>query len=126
MSGEEEPFRYSAQATVLVRSSDVETVRTAMERSLELQGRGVAVARNYESQSQFIYTALNEIKPEMIAEATRNAREAARQFAEDSGSEVGKIMRATQGLFTIEDVDSSMPHRKIVRVVTTVDFLLTD
>ncbi len=126
MSGEEEPFRYSAQATVLVRSSDVETVRTAMERSLELLGRGVAVARNYESQSQFIYTALNEIKPEMIAEATRNAREAARQFAEDSGSEVGKIMRATQGLFTIEDVDSSMPHRKIVRVVTTVDFLLTD
>ncbi len=124
--GEEDAFRYTAQATVLVRSEDVETVRTAMERSLELLARGVVITRSYDSQSQFLFNALNDIKPQMIAEATRNAREAAEQFAVDSGSTVGKIRHATQGLFTIEDVDSSMPYRKIVRVVTTVDFYLTD
>jgi len=123
---EEKTFRYVAQATVLVRSKNVQGVLSAMEKSLDLLGQNVAVTRNYESQPQFIFTGLNEVKPDMIAEATRNARTAAEQFARDSGSRVGKIKKATQGLFSISDVDQSLPQRKLVRVVTTVDYYLVD
>ena len=65
-----------------------------------------------------------EIKPEMIEEATRNAREAAEKFAKDSQSELGKIQSATQGLFSIEDRDQYTPYIKKVRVVTSVNYFL--
>ena len=79
----------------------------------------------------FTFTGLNEIKPEMVAEATRDARAAAEQFAEDSGSDVGSIRRATQGYFSITARDgddqgwgaADSPFKK-VRVVTTIDFML--
>ncbi|MDE7467758.1 MAG: hypothetical protein K2M61_05325, partial [Muribaculaceae bacterium] len=70
------------------------------------------------------YTKLNEIKPSMIAEATANAREAARKFGEDSGSEVGEIITANQGQFSISDRDQFTPFIKVVRVVTYVDYAL--
>jgi hypothetical protein len=61
----------------------------------------------------------------MIAEATRDARRAAQQFAEDSGSRVGAIRSARQGYFSIEDRDPFSPQIKKVRVVTTVQYALT-
>ena len=67
---------------------------------------------------------LNDIKPEMIAEATKNARLAAEQFARDSGSKVGKIKNATQGLFSIDNAAAGLEEKKKVRVVTTVEYLL--
>ncbi len=60
----------------------------------------------------------------MIEQATKNAREAAKKFAIDSDSKLGKIKSAQQGLFSIEDRDSNTPHIKEVRVVTTVDYYL--
>ena len=67
---------------------------------------------------------INAIKPAMIEEATVNARRAAEQFAKDSNSQVGTIRHATQGAVEVNDRDSSSPHRKIVRIVTTVDYFL--
>ena len=62
----------------------------------------------------------------MIAEATRDARRAAEQFAEDSGSRVGAIRKAQQGYFSINDRDQFSPEVKTLRVVTTIEFLLVD
>jgi hypothetical protein len=62
----------------------------------------------------------------MIEEATKNARQAAEKFAKDSGSTVGKIRNARQGLFTITNRDKNSPDRKKVRVVTTVEYFLVD
>ena len=73
---------------------------------------------------EFRYEGLNEIKPSMIEEATRNAREVAEKFAKDSGSNLGKIKTANQGTFTIEDRDSNTPYVKKVRVVTSVTYYL--
>ncbi|HKI80862.1 MAG TPA: hypothetical protein VKA04_04395, partial [Pseudodesulfovibrio sp.] len=92
----------------------------------ELVSRGVLLVQNYEFRPTFAFTGLNGIKPDMIAEATRNARDAARQFAEDSGSRVGGIKRATQGYFSLQDRDQYTPEIKKVRVVTSVDYFLED
>jgi hypothetical protein len=118
--------RYSAEATVVVRSPDVDRVLAAMQRSGELVKAGVAVLRSYEAQPQFLYTDLEAIKPEMIATATKDARRAAEQFARDSGSEVDAIRNAQQGYFSIEDRDPFSPDWKKIRVVTTVEYFLVD
>ena len=76
--------------------------------------------------TQYLYTELDKIKPGMIAEATKDARRAAEQFAQDSGSKVGAIRTAQQGLFSIDDRDQFSPELKKVRVVTTVDYYLSD
>ena len=80
----------------------------------------------------YSFTRLNDIKPKMVAEATKDARASAEQFAKDSGTDVGGIKSATQGYFSVESRDgesgggwgvSDTPYKK-VRVVTTVDFYL--
>ena len=118
--------RYMAEAVVTLRTSQVDKVRAAMARSGELIGQGVALVRSYEMETQYLFTGLEAIKPEMIAEATRDARSAAEQFAHDSGSSVGSIRTASQGYFSIEDRDRFSPEVKKVRVVTTVEYFLAD
>jgi hypothetical protein len=120
-------FRYVAQATVTLRSQDVTSVKKTMEQSGSLVGKGVVLAEEtWENRTQFLFAGLNKIKPEMIEAATKSAREAAIKFAKDSGSEVGKIRKATQGLFEITDRDHNSPDRKLIRVVTTVEYYLVD
>ena len=82
--------------------------------------------QNYQAQPQFLFTGLNQIKPAMIEEATRNAREVAEKFAQDSSSKLGKIRTARQGQFSINDRDSTTAHIKKVRVVSTVEYYLAD
>lgn len=118
------PQRYRAEVTVLIRTGNIEQVKSGMQSVGELVKSGVALTQSYEHQPQFIFTQLNAIKPEMIAEATREARAAADQFAHDAGAEVGSIRRASQGYFSIEDVDQYTPETKKVRVVTSVDYIL--
>lgn len=118
--------RYVAETTLTVRTGRIDVARRAMEQSGELVGRGVAVIRSYELQTQYLFTGLESVKPEMIAEATRDARQAAEQFAQDSGARVGSIRNAQQGYFSIDDRDPFSPEFKKVRVVTTVQFFLVD
>jgi hypothetical protein len=118
--------RYVAESTVTVRSTRIDAVRAAMVRSGELVGQGVALVRSYEATTEYFFTGLDEVKPEMIREATRDARRAAEQFAEDSGARVGGIRNAQQGYFSIDDRDRFSPEHKRIRVVTTVQFFLVD
>jgi hypothetical protein len=118
--------RYRIQKTVTLRSEKVQLVKETMETSGELVAKGIALSENWENRTEFLFTSLNDIKPEMIREATINAREAAETFAEDSGSKIGKIKKATQGFFSISDRDANSPERKIVRVVTTMEYYLVD
>jgi hypothetical protein len=118
--------RYVAEAAVTVRTGKIDAVRDALARSGELVGRGVALIRSYEYATQYLFTGLETIKPEMIAGATRDARRAAEQFAQDSGSRVGAIRNAQQGLFSVEDRDAFSPEIKKVRIVTTIQFFLED
>lgn len=117
-------YKFVAQQTILVRSGKIEAVKSAYADSLELVSAGIAVSQDYDSKVSYEFTKLNDIKPEMIAEATKNSRTAAEQFAHDSNSKVGKIKKATQGLFTIEDAAVGLEDKKSVRVVNTVEYLL--
>ena len=121
-------FRYNISSAITVSSNDVGRVRKAMDSVSELLKRGIAVSSSEygTSQIQFLFTSLNDVKPDMIEEATRNARQAAEKFAEDSGSKLGKIKNATQGQFSISIPDNNTPYKQQVRVVTTVEYSLKD
>lgn len=116
-------FRYQAEAVITVISPQVEKVIELMGRQIELMKDGVIISDEYNYQTQFEYTALNDIKPEMVEEATRNARAVAQKFAEDSGSKLGDIKQASQGQFSISS-DETTPQIKNIRVVTTVKYAL--
>ena len=116
------PNRYMAESTVTLRTNDVEKARKVMQMSGDLVKAGVVLQDRF--QPQYLYTDLNAIKPEMIAEATRNARQAAEHFAADSGTRIGALRKATQGLFTINDRDNYSPDYKKIRVVTTMEYFL--
>ena len=117
--------RYNVTSTITVASGKVDTVNALMKRMGELLKQGVAIAASdYSTTTQYEFRGLNDIKPAMIEEATKKAREAAEKFADDSGSRLGNIQKATQGLFSIEDRDQYTPHIKTVRVVTMVDYAL--
>ncbi len=126
-SNEKRPYRYVATVVVTVASSNVERVRGIMEKQGDLLKQGVAFyGDDFRYRKVYSFNGLNEIKPQMIEEANRNARMAAQKFASDSESKLGKIKTATQGQFSIEDRDENTPHIKKVRVVTSVQYFLED
>lgn len=123
--GNDRTYRYISTNIVTVCTDKVDLVLELMSEQSELLKKGIVTAANkWENPVEFKYDGLNEIKPEMIEEATKNAREAAEKFAKDSDSRLGKIKNASQGTFTITDRDSNTPHIKKVRVVTSVTYYL--
>lgn len=121
------PYRYNITEVITVTSNQVELVEQLILRQGELLKKGIAIVTDdWQNQTIYEYTELNTIKPEMIAEATRNARAAANKFAEDSGSKIGKIKNAQQGQFSIEDRDPYTPSIKNVRVVTYINYYIED
>ncbi|MGD2138215.1 MAG: SIMPL domain-containing protein [Gammaproteobacteria bacterium] len=125
--GQQPEFRYSALQTVTVYSGDVQRVRGVMSRLVDLGKQGIALTGgNYQNQTEYLFTRLNDVKPAMIEEATTKAREVAEKFAQDSSSQLGKIRRASQGQFTISPRDRNNPHIMKVRVVSTVEYYLSD
>ena len=118
-------YRYIATSVITVCTDKVDEVLALMSRQAELLKKGIVTGGNsWENPVEFKYEGLNDIKPQMIEEATRNAREAAQKFAKDSDSRLGKIRTASQGTFTIENRDSNTPYIKKVRVVTSVTYYL--
>ena len=120
-------YRYNLTSVITVSSQQVDLVRSLIAEQGELLDKGIAiVSGEYDTQVNYLFTGLNDLKPDMIAEATRNAREAAEQFASDSNSKLGKIKTASQGQFSITDRDQYTPYLKNVRVVTSVVYYLKD
>lgn len=118
-------FRYISTNVITVCTEKVDEVLDLMSKQSLLLKKGIVTSgERWENPVEFKYEGLNDIKPEMIEEATRNAREAAEKFAKDSDSSLGKIKTANQGTFTISDRDSNTPHIKKVRVVTSVTYYL--
>jgi hypothetical protein len=121
--------QYTIRQRLSLRTDDIDKAQAAVARQFDLVRRGVVLEDG--SGMSYTFTKLDEIKPAMVAEATKDARKSAEQFAEDSGTDVGGIKSATQGYFSINSRDgdaggygvTDTPYKK-VRVVTTVNFYL--
>ena len=125
----------TVRQNMTLRSNDIKRAQEAARKQFELVRRGVVLEEG--SGMSYRFTGLNALKPPMIAQATRDARASAEQFAKDSGTSVGSIKSASQGYFSIapRDGDSGAdgegggggsmdsPYKR-VRVVTTIDFYL--
>ncbi|MDQ3208765.1 MAG: SIMPL domain-containing protein [Gemmatimonadota bacterium] len=131
--GERGGTRFVIQQTVMVRSDKPDVVLAASQRVSELVSAGVILSSSGEygvGGPTFVFTKLNQLKPAMVAEATANARAAAQQFAADSRTSLGDIRYANQGIFVIlprdqaPGVNEGGQLQKIVRVVSTVQYLL--
>jgi uncharacterized protein len=129
--------RYIVEQPVTVRTSRVDQVVAAAQQTMQLLQKGIVLSTNPGQGLNYQFTGLNSIKPDMITEATRNARTAADRFAADSGSKVGSIRQANQGVFSILAADQSgdggdgggnfngeSSVMKTVRVVTSVQYYL--
>jgi hypothetical protein len=136
--------RYIVRQTVTVSSTDVGKIAAAGQETVKLVQAGVVLGGGYGQGIKYVFNGLNQLKPDMITEATRNARESATRFAADSGSQVGTIRSANQGAFSISAADGSQGSvagedgadggpggvnadasiMKKVRVVATVEYYL--
>lgn len=114
-------FRYNSNTQLSVYTTKVDLVKSASKETLLLVKKGVTMNQN---SVDFRFSDINSIKPEMLGEAIKNARETAEQFAKDSGSSIGGIARGNQGVFDITDKDPGSPEFKKIRVVSTLRFLL--
>ncbi|MFA6256733.1 MAG: SIMPL domain-containing protein [Candidatus Paceibacterota bacterium] len=114
-------FRYNSNTQLSVYTKKVDLVRSASKDTLLLVKQGVTLNQN---SIAFEFSDINSIKPEMLAEAIKNAKASAEQFATEAGSGLGKITRGNQGVFDISDKDPGSPEYKKIRVVSTLRFLL--
>ena len=139
-NGTRAPHRYIVEQQITVRTNRVDQVAVAAQKTMQLLQKGIALNSTSGPGPglTYVFTGLNSIKPDMITEATRNARAAADRFASDSGSRVGSIRQANQGVFSILPADevgdagegpenlfaANSSLTKTVRVVTTVEYYL--
>ena len=116
-------FRYIVSTTITVATGKVEQVNKAIFQQAELLKQGVAIEN---SNAQYEYASFQQMKPEMMAEAIKNAQKTAEQFAEASNARLGNIQTAGQGQFEIDNRDENTPYIKKLRVVTTITYSLKE
>ncbi len=123
--------RYILKLTVTVRTPKVDAIEKLVGRTEELLKQGVLFeGESYPPAVSYLFTRLNEVKPQMLKEATANALQAAEEFARNSGARVGKIKSASQGQFTVlplyqtPDAQEAQQKEKTLRVVSTLEYYL--
>ena len=126
-----EDSRYILDQTITVRSENVDNTESALREIGSLVAQGIIFDnQDYNSPISYLFTELNQIKPQMLEQATQNAKQAAEEFAKSSGSTVGKIKNANQGVFSIlpreqiPGANETDQIEKTVRVVSTVVYYL--
>jgi len=114
-------YRYNASLSMSVYTDKVDLLREVSQQTAPLIKQGIVFNGSYVN---FQFTNLNDIKPDMLAEAISNALASAQQFANDAGARLGAMARADQGVFSINEKDPGSPEYKKVRVVSSVRYLL--
>ena len=114
-------FRYNATNQLSVYTNKVDAVKAASKETLSLVKKGVTLSQNSIS---FEFSDINSVKPEMLSESIKNAKDTAKRFADESGASLGSVARGNQGVFDITEKDPGSPEYKKIRVVSTIRFLL--
>ncbi len=126
-------YRFVLTEDMLVTTAKVTELAEASRSVADLLRQGVVFSSDaYSAGASFVFTNINDLKSEMLTEATTRAKETAAQFATESGAQVGDIQSANQGVFEIlpaVDIPNDRPEKQIdkkVRVVTTITYFLVD
>ena len=114
-------FRYNSNTQLSLYTKKVDLVKSASKDTLILVKNGIVMNQN---SVAFEFSNINSIKPEMLAEALKNAKDTAQKIAQESGSSLGGLRRGNQGVFDITDKDPGSPEYKKIRLVSTLSFLL--
>lgn len=114
-------FRYNSTNQMSVYTNKVDLVKSTSKETLALVKKGVTLSQNSIS---FEFSDINSVKPEMLSESIKNAKDTATQFAKESGASLGSVARGNQGVFDISEKDPGSPEYKKIRVVSTLRFLL--
>lgn len=120
-------LRYYCEETITIQSNKVENIRKIELSQFDLYKQGITLSQSsyeYEGDSKYTFTKLNDIKPKMIEESTNNARIAGEQFSKNSKSKLGGIKSAYQGQFEITPTEN--PLKLKVRVVSSISYFLND
>ncbi len=122
--------RYTVVQVITIETKDVEKMKdNASVMELDLISKDLTCMIS----TEYVFPELNSIKPQLIAESTKNARIAGEQFANDSQAKLGKIKTASQGQISIagnynydeEEVGQpEEPYLQKARVVSTIVFFL--
>ncbi len=125
--------RFVLTEDFLVRSTEVDKLQASARMIGDLLKSGVVFSADaYNAGPSFVFTQVNDLKGEMLTEATRRAKEAADKFASESGARVGDIQSANQGIIEISpaiEIPNDRPEKQVmkkVRVVTTITYFLKD
>lgn len=128
-----EDSRFVLTEDLLVRSGDVDKLQNSARMIGDLLKSGVVFSADaYNAGPSFVFTGVNDLKGEMLTEATKRAKEAADKFAAESGAHVGDIQSANQGIIEITpaiEIPNDRPEKQVnkkVRVVTTITYFLTE
>jgi hypothetical protein len=114
-------FRYNSNIQLSVYTKKVDLVRSTSKDTLTLVKKGIVMNQNSIS---FEFSDINTIKPEMLAEALKNAKDTAQKIATETGSSLGGLHRGNQGVFDITEKDPGSPEYKKIRLVSTMSFLI--
>lgn len=132
----QDSFRYVVTSSLVVTTDRIDLVTKAMGATEALLQSGVVLdgqGGEGSANPRYAITAFNALRPRLLADATKNARLTAQQFAADSGARVGAIRSANQGtiqIFGSDGNDESAPYsptstpEKKIRVVSTFEFEL--
>ena len=114
--------RYVVTSHIKINTTNVDLVKNLVNQMDQLMKQQINISAN----TRYYFTKFDDLRGEMIAEATKSARQAANQFAKDSESKVGEIKHAIQGAFKItspnEEYNEVGSLYKKIRVVTTITF----
>lgn len=122
--------RYSLTEYIMVHSVDVAKLSAAASGATSLLAQGVAISGDADSGPKYLFTKINDLKPELLTEANKKAKESAQKFAQESGANVGAIQSANQGVIEVNpavEIPNESGDKQIdkkVRVVTTITYFL--
>lgn len=122
---------YVLTQDIEVRSNDIKKVDDIARQSTELINKDIAFISG---APEYFYTKLAELKHEMLAQATEDAKERARRMAQATGNKIGLMRSAKMGIFQITPVNSydvswygnndTTSLEKKVTAVVNVDFAI--
>lgn len=129
-AGSLSPERYLIESSIYVNSKKVDLLNTLSSKTGDLLSQGISLLR---TDTRFYLDKFNDLRPHLIAEATKNAEDIAKSFAKTTSSAIGGIRRANQGVITLTSPDASPNQNydegmgslmKKIRVVSTLEFYL--